>query len=150
MQTIGNDPEWDRTLTLSVTPAGLIQALFHTAHDVHTGWSSCVDSNLASSDLLALDERSGNFARLVEQEFADEEDPDALWHDWTVETRIGDVFITGHWQVRISVAPIDWDFCVREAEAAFEKAAALMGKRVRRVMAVEEQPEMPPPKSQHH
>jgi hypothetical protein len=150
MQTMDKDPDWDHKLTLSVTPTGLIQALFQTASDVHTGWTSCVESNLSLSDLMAVDEHSGNFARLVEQEFSEDEDPDVLWHDWTVEIRIGEVFVTGHWQVQTSAPPIDWEFCAREAENAFEKAAVLMGRRVRRVTAVEEHPEPPPPKSQHH
>lgn len=150
MQTIGKDPEWDHILTLTVTPSGLAQALFATASSVHTGWSSCVESNLVASDLLATDVRTGNFARLVEQEFFEDEDPDVLWHDWAVEIRIGEVFITGHWQLQASSAPLDLEWGRREAEAAFDKATLLVGKRARHVVAIEEEPEAPPPKSQHH
>ena len=150
MQTIGNDPDINHTLALTVTPAGLVKALFTTATSVHTGWSSCVESNAVASDLLATDERSGNYVRLVEQEFFEDEDPDVLWHDWAVEIRIGDVFVTGHWQFQAAASPLDWEWCAREAESAFDKATILVGKRARRVMAIEEDPETPPPKSQHH
>ena len=150
MRTIGNDPELNHTLTLTVTPAGLVKALFVTASSVHTGWSSCVESNAVASDLLATDERSGNYVRLVEQEFFEDEDPDVLWHDWAVEIRIGDVFVTGHWQFQAAASPLDWEWCAREAESAFDKATILVGKRARRVMAIEEDPETQPPKSQHH
>lgn len=150
MQTIGKDPDLDHTLALTVTPAGLIQALFATSSSVHTGWSSCVGNNTVVFDLLSTDERSGFYVRLVEQEFFEDEDTDVLWHDWAVEIRIDDVFVTGHWQLQVSSPPLEWEWCIREAEMAFDKANVLVGKRVRRVMAVEEDPETPPPKSQHH
>lgn len=150
MQTIGNDPDLNQALTLTLTPSGLIRALFATASSVHSGWSSCVESSTLASELLATDERSGNCVRLVEQEFFEDEEPDVLWHDWAVEIRIGEVFVTGHWQIQASSPPLDWEWCTREAETAFDKAAVLVGKRVQRVMAVEDDPEIPPPKSQHH
>ena len=149
MQTI-DEPDWDHALTISVTPASLVRTLFSTASSVHTGWSSCVENSLAISDLLAIDERNGSRARLVEQEFFEDEDPDVHWHDWTVEIRIGDVFVTGHWQIQVSATPLDWEWCASQAEAAFDKATILVGKRARRVMAIEEDPETPPAKSQHH
>lgn len=150
MQTLDNDPEWDHILTVTATPAALIRVLFTTATDVHTGWSSCVDGNLAASDLIAADERSGNYVRLVEQEFFEDEDPNVLWHDWAVEIRIGEVFVTGHWQIQVSGAPFDWEWSKREAETAFDRAAVLVGKRVRQILAIEEEPETPPEKSKHH
>lgn len=149
LQTI-DDPDWESALTFSLTPASLARTLFATASSVHTGWSSCVETSLVISDLLAIDERNGNRVRLVEQEFSEEEDSDAVWHDWTVEIRVGDVFVTGHWQIQLSAALPDWEWCVREAEAAFGKAAVLVGKRTRRTVTVEEEPETPPAKSQHH
>jgi len=145
-----NTPDWDQPLTLTVTPGGLIHTLFATASNVHTGWSSCVETNLIAADLIATDERTGNYARLAEQEFVEDENPEVVWHDWAVEVRIGDVLITGHWQLQVSAAPLDWEWCTREAEAAFEKATVLVGKKVRRVMVVEEDPGTPPPKPRHH
>lgn len=149
MQTL-DEPDWDHTMTISVTPSGLARTLFATATSVHTGWSSCAENGLAISDLSAIDERNGNHARLVEQEFSEDEDPDVHWHDWAVEIRIGEVFVTGHWQIQVSTAPLDWEWCIREAEAAFDKATVLVGKRARRVMAIEAEPEAPPDKSQRH
>jgi len=149
MQTI-DEPDWDHALTISVTPASLARALFATATSVHTGWSSCVEESVTISDLLAIDERNGNHARLVEQEFSEEEDPDVHWHDWAVEIRIGEAFVTGHWQIQVSTAPLDWEWCSREAEAAFDKATLLVGKRTRRAMTIEEEPETLPDKSQRH
>jgi hypothetical protein len=145
-----DEPDWDQALVISVTPATLARSLFSTASSVHTGWSSCVDSSLAISDLIAIDERNGNYARLVEQEFFEEEAPDEHWHDWTVEIRIGDVFVTGHWQIQVSAAQLDWEWCSRDAETAFDKATVLVGKRARRVMTIDEDAETPPAKSQHH
>jgi len=150
-----NAPEWDQPLSLTVTPAGLIHTLFATASNVHTGWTSCVESNLMAADLIVTNDSDGNYVRLVEQEFVEDESPDVAWHDWTVELRVGEVLVTGHWQLLVTAPPIDWDWCTQEAEAAFEKATVLVGKRVRRVMAVEDDlaspaPKPPAPKPRHH
>lgn len=133
-----NAPAWEQPITLSLIPENLFQTLFATASNVHTGWSSCIDNTLTTSDLFATDDRTGNYIRLAEQEFVEDEDPDVLWHDWTVEIRIGEVLLAGHWQIQVSASPLDWQWCAREAEIAFEKAAVLVGKRVRRVPVVEE------------
>lgn len=145
-----NGPEWDQPLTVSLTPAGLIHTLFTTATNVHTGWSSCVEKPLVTSDIHAMDESTGNYARLVEQEFEDTDTPDVVWHDWTVEIRLGDALVTGHWQLQVTATPLDWDWCMREAETAFEKASVLVGKRIRRTLAVEEQASPPLPDPRHH
>ena len=52
--------------------------------------------------------------------------------------RIGEVLITGHWQVRNGGALIDWEWHANEAEKAFEFACVLIGRRVRRGLSVEE------------
>jgi hypothetical protein len=127
-----------------------MNALFVTANSVHTGWSSCVDNALVVGDTAAMDERTGNFVRLVEQELPDEEDNAVTWHDWTVEILLGDVMITGHWQIQVTAAPLDWEWCAREAESAFEKAALLVGKRVRRTLTVDRGPEPAQPAIRHH
>lgn len=145
-----NGPEWDQPLTLAVTPGELIHALFMTATNVHTGWSSCVEAPLVTSDIHAMDERTGNYVRLVEQEFEDDENPDLVWHDWTVEIRLGEAFVTGHWQLQVTAAPLDWEWCTREAENAFEKASILVGKRIRRAPLVEEPVSTPAPNPRHH
>ena len=150
MTTDDNVPDWDKPMTISVTPGDLIHALFTTASDVHTGWSSCIDNALITSDLTALDDRSGNYARLAEQEFSDEESPDILWHDWTVEIQLAEVLVTAHWAIQVTAPPLDWDWCAREAEKAFEKAAVIVGKRVRRSVVVEENPDAPPPPDRRH
>ncbi len=133
-----SEPDWDTPLTLTLTPALLIHALMSTASAVHTGWASCIDDSLILSEQTAMDEPSGNYVRLVEQEFADEEQGGMVWHDWTLEIRIGSVLITGHWQFPTTAPPAEWDWHLREAERAFERACVLIGRRVRRVLAVEE------------
>jgi len=145
-----NTPDWDQPVTLSIVPTDLMNALFVTANSVHTGWSSCVDNALVVDETAAMDERTGNFVRLVEQELPDEEDNAVTWHDWTVEILLGDVMITGHWQIQVTAAPLDWEWCAREAETAFEKAALLVGKRVRRTLTVDRGPEPAQPAIRHH
>jgi hypothetical protein len=144
-------PDWDQPISLSLTPGDLINALFPTANSVHTGWASCLDSSLITADLSAMDERTGNYVRLAEQEFADEESADVVWHDWSVEIRLADVLITGHWQIQVTAPPLDWEWCARESEAAFEKAAVLAGRRLKRTLSVDEGLDAaPPPRPQHH
>jgi hypothetical protein len=145
-----NAPDWDQPVTLSLVPSDLINALFVTANSVHTGRSSCVEKSLVVGDTAAMDERTGNYVRLAELEFTDEDDNDVTWHDWTVEILLGDVMVTGHWQIQLTAAPLDWEWCAREAESAFEKAALLVGKRVRRTIAVEPGPDKPQPAARHH
>jgi hypothetical protein len=145
------EPDWDTPLQFTTTPALLIHALFATATTVHAGWSSCVDDALALSDLVSVDERTGNYCRLVEQEYMEEGSDELVWHDWAVELRVGDVTVTGHWQIQVNTSPMDWEWCTREAETAFGKACVLFGKRIRRGVGVEE-PELNPhpPKQQRH
>jgi hypothetical protein len=145
-----NTPDWDQPVTLSIVPSDLINALFVTANSVHTGWSSCVEKALVVNDTAAMDERTGNYVRLAEQELTDEENSDVTWHDWTVEILLGDVMVTGHWQIQLTAAPLDWEWCAREAESAFEKAALLVGKRVRRTLTVDTGPEPAQPATRHH
>lgn len=145
------EPDWDTPLTLTVTPGLLMHALMGTASAVHTGWKTCVDDSLILSNLVAMDDRAGNYVRLVEQEFVEDEQPETLWHDWTLEVRIGTVITTGHWQFPASAHPSEWDWNAREAGRAFERACTLIGRRVRQVMAVEEPvPVDPVPRSSHH
>lgn len=132
------EPDWDTPLSLTITPALLIHALMGTASAVHTGWSSCVDETLLLSNLVAMDDTAGNYIRLAEQEFVDDEQPDILWHDWTLELRIGSLLTTGHWQCPSTAHPSEWDWNTREASSAFERACTLIGRRVRRAMTVEE------------
>ena len=145
-----NAPDWDQPVTLSLVPSDLINALFVTANSVHTGRSSCVEKSLVVGDTAAMDERTGNYVRLAELEFTDEDDNDVTWHDWTVEILLGDVMVTGHWQIQLTAAPLDWEWCAREAESAFEKAALLVGKRVRRTLTVDRGPEPAQPATRHH
>jgi len=149
-QTV-DEPDWETPLSLSTTPSLLIHALMGTASAVHTGWSSCVDESLVLSNLVALDDGVGNYVRLVEQEFVEDAKPDAVWHDWTLELRIGMVLITGHWQFEVSAHPSDWDWNAREARRAFERACVLIGRRVRPALAVEDpMPAEPVPRTSRH
>jgi len=132
------DPDWDTPLSITLTPALLINVLFATANSVHTGWTSCVDNELVLNDLVTMDENNGNYCRMVEQEYLEETGDDTAWHDWAVELRLGNVIITGHWQIQTTTSPMDWEWCAKQAEDAFEKACVLLGRRLRRGVGVEE------------
>ena len=129
--------EWHGELKLRLTPVHLAHSMFYSARQVHTGRQSCIEPQCVVFELNAADAGSGHHVRFVEQEYASEEE-DGFWHDWTVEVCIGDLYITAHWQVPMDVGPADWDWCLREAEKAFERACLLLGKRVRKGMVVEE------------
>ena len=136
-----DDPSWDSPLTITVTPAGLLNTVFATAQSVHTAWRTCVDDSLVMAETTVVSEFGGNHCRFLEMEYADEEVAEDTWHDWTVEMRVGDVFLLAHWRTRVNDSPSDWDWCAREAEDAFIQAAALLGRRVRRGLAIEQPPE---------
>jgi hypothetical protein len=146
------EPDWDSQLTLRLTPTMLIHALMPTASAVHTGHSSCVDDTLVVNNLVSMDDTEGNYVRLAEQEFYEDEDPETVWHDWTLEIRIGEVLTTGHWQFPSNAPPMEWAWNAREAEEAFGRACVLIGRRVRRGLAVEDPApmEQPPPRSSRH
>lgn len=132
------EPDWETPLSLTITPALLIHSLMSTASAVHTGWSSCVDDSLVLSNTVAMDDSVGNYVRLVEQEFVEEEQPETLWRDWTLEMRIGSLLTTAHWQFPSTAHPSEWEWNAREAASAFERACVLVGRRVRRTFGVEE------------
>ncbi|MCG6895912.1 MAG: hypothetical protein LJE61_12630 [Thiocapsa sp.] len=132
------EPDWETPLTLTLTPALLIHSLMGTASAVHTGWGSCVDDSLLLSNLVSMEDRAGNYIRLAEQEFVEDDQPETVWHDWTLEVRIGSVLTTGHWQFPATAHPSEWEWNAREAGRAFERACLLVGRRVRRTMAVED------------
>jgi len=146
-----SEPDWDTPLSLTITPALLIHALMGTASAVHTGWSSCVDDTLMLSNLVSMDDANGTYVRLVEQEFIEENQPETLWHDWTLEIRIGAILTTGHWQFQSTAHPSEWEWNAREATRAFERACVLIGRRVRPTVAVEEPVPMDPiPRASRH
>jgi hypothetical protein len=146
------DPDWDSPLQIKLTPRLLIHAIMGTASAVHTGWASCIDDKLLMADLVSMDDAAGHYVRLAEQEFYEDEDPETVWHDWTVEIRIGNVITAGHWQILATAPPMEWEWNVREAEKAFSVACVLIGRRVRRGLAVEEPAaaEQTPPRSRRH
>lgn len=145
------EPDWETPLTLTLTPALLMHALMQTASAVHTGWSSCIDETLIQSELGAMDDSVGNYIRLVEQEFVEEDQNGALWHDWTLEIRVGPVLTTAHWQFPVAAHPSEWDWNAREAHRAFERACVLIGRRARRGLTVEEPtPAEPIPRTSRH
>ncbi|RKT46430.1 hypothetical protein [Thiocapsa rosea] len=132
------EPDWETPLSLTLTPSLLIHSLMGTASAVHTAWTSCVDDSLVISDLVSMEDRAGNYVRLAEQEFVEDDQPGTVWHDWTLEVRIGTVLTTGHWQFPVTAHPSEWEWNAREAARAFERACLLVGRRVRRTMAVED------------
>ncbi len=144
------EPDWDTPLMLALTPASVVHALFASADAVHTGWESCIDQGLVVADVTALDDRGDNHCRLVKQEYVEDEDPDVTWHDWTVEVRIGETYVVGHWRLQDTLGPAAWEWYASEAEKAFSQACVLIGKRVRRGLIIEESPEASPPSRTHH
>ena len=147
----GTDPDWDSPLTFRLTPELIVHAVMETASAVHTGWESCVDEDAVLSQIAAIDDTGEHSVRLVEQEFADDDDSNVIWHDWTVEVRAGDVLVAGHWQVRSTSAPLDWEWTLAAAERSFERACVLLGRRVRRGLLVEEpMPRELPPRGSRH
>lgn len=147
----GTEPDWETPLTLTLTPSLLIHALMHTASAVHTGWQSCMDESLVLSNLVAMDDRAGNYIRLAEQEFVEDGKSEPVWHDWTLEIRIGGVLVTGHWQHEATAHPSEWDWNAREARRAFRRACVLLGRRARPTLSVEEPlAEEPVPRSSRH
>jgi hypothetical protein len=145
------EPDWDTPISLTTTPALLIHALMATASAVHTGWSSCVDDSLLLSDLVAMDDQTGNYARLAEQEFVEDGKPETVWHDWTLELRFGPVLTTGHWQVEVASHAAEWEWNAAEARRAFERACVLIGRRVRPALAVDDpMPSEPVPRTSRH
>lgn len=134
------DPDWDIPLSLTLTPAMLIHSLFAMAQQVHSGRESCIGQEFVVNELLALDERNGNHVRLVEQEYVEDGGDDTLWHDWAVEIRIGDVWVTAHWQQPVNVSPLEWEWSGQQAENAFRQACVLIGKQVRPGLVVIDEP----------
>ncbi|MCP5142616.1 MAG: hypothetical protein H6926_03245 [Chromatiales bacterium] len=142
------EPDWDLPINLSLTANGIIHALFANARQVHTGWESCIDPSLVVFELTTED-ASGNVCRLVEQEF--ETDDGQNWHDWSVELKLGNTYVVGHWQLALEGSYADWDWCGDESAKAFEKACVLLGKRVRRGIGIEDAPmDTPPPSAHRH
>ena len=149
--TDADDPDWDMPLTFKLTPELVVHALMQNAAAVHTGWESCIDDDLVLSQLVAMDDAGNNAVRLVEQEFADEEEADVVWHDWALEVRIGKVITTGHFSLRVNSPPLDWEWHANEAENAFDRACVLIGRRVRRGLVIEEpMPRELPPRASRH
>lgn len=146
------EPDWDSPLSLRLTPALLMHSLMTTATAVHTGYASCVDDKLVVNDLISMDGSVGNYVRLVEQDFYEEEDPETVWHDWTLEISIGKILTTGHWQISANASPMEWEWTAREAEKAFGRACVLIGRRVRQGLVVDEPVpvEQPYPRMSRH
>ncbi len=141
------EPDWDSPLSLSLTPAMLIHSLFMQAQQVHTGEQSCVSDELVVNQVLAVDERNGNRVRLVEQEYAEDDGDDTVWHDWAVEILIGAIWVTGHWHQPVTASPVDWEWCDKQAQAAFSRACVLVGKQVRPGLVVVDELPAPSPTS---
>ena len=145
------EPDWSTPLVLTLTPDAIINSIFSTAEEAHTGWDTCVNAALVSSETTAIDSTTGNHCRITEQEFSYDDEPDAIWHDWSVELRIAETYILAHWRVVVNESPAMWNWCSTEAENAFINACVLIGQRVRRGLNVENSGSVTvPPRSRHH
>ena len=103
------EPEWDSPVVLEVTPRAIIECVFWNADAVHTGYESCIEPKLVIVDTIAHDDNSDNYCRYVEQEYMEEETTEeTTWHDWTVELKLGEVFVVAHWRVLVGGSPADW------------------------------------------
>lgn len=142
------DPDWDSPLSVTVTPAGLSTALFVSADEVHTAWESCVDGDLIVAESVAHDAHTANYCRLVEQEY-EEDGSDGVWHDWCVELRIGEVYLSGHWRTRTDGRGVDWAWCNDEAQRAFTAGCVIFGRRAGRTVFVEEMLDAGPSPTRH-
>lgn len=145
-------PDWNLPLSFTITPESVMVTVFASAEEVHTGWDTCVNPALILSETTAVDSSTSNHCRLVEQEYTYDDQPDVTWHDWTVELRVGEVYLLGHWRVQVNEAPAMWSWSSTEAENAFMTACTLIGQRVRRGLVVENSSASPPvpPRSRHH
>jgi len=144
------DSDWSTPLTFTLTPEELMHTLFASADSVHTGRDSCIESNLVVAETTALHEMSEGYCRLVEQEYVTEEDQETTWHDWAVELKVADTYVTAHWRSDDRASPADWDWNASEAEGAFAAACVLIGKRVRRGFIVTDVPGVPrTPRTRH-
>lgn len=147
----GTDPDWSTPLAFTLTPEELMHTIFATADSVHTGLDSCVETKLVVGETTALHDQSDGYCRYVEQEYVTEDDPDVNWHDWAVELKVGETYVTAHWRSDDRASPAEWDWCAGEAESAFGAACVLVGKRVQRGITVADIPGATPrtPRTRH-
>jgi len=138
------DPDWSEQLTITLSAGNIAHTLFASAAQVHTGWDSCVEPELCVFELNAVEHHSSNHCRLVELEYEEDDQPGVVWHDWTVELKIGEVYLSAHWRAPISAPGSEWDWCAEEARKSFDRACVLIGKRVTTGVAIEEMPGIAP------
>ncbi len=80
---------------------------------------------LEPGDTIAHEDNGDNYCRYVEQEYVeDEATEDTIWHDWTVELKLGETFVVAHWRAQVGGSPSEWDWCERESEKAFAVASS--------------------------
>ena len=145
------EPEWDSPIGFQMTPRAIIECVFWNADAVHTGYDSCIDPKLVIVDTVAHEDNGDNYCRYVEQEYVeDEAQEETTWHDWTVELKIGEVFVVAHWRILAGGSPSDWDWCAQESEKAFTVASVLVSKRVRKSIAVDTSSYGARPPRTHH
>ena len=144
------DADWEAVVSVELTIGAVLDTVFAKAGAVHSGDTSCVDPQFVIAEITSHDERTGNYCRLVELEFREEDEPDVTWHDWTVEICLNGTFIVGHWRVQIGGGPADWDWSAAEAEMAFRLGSVLVGRRVRMGPLVEPSAFPPATPKIHH
>lgn len=133
------DPDWTSIAHIELPIGTIAHSLFSSAAQVHTGWESCIEPSLVMFELNAVADDDGNHCRLVELEY--EEEPEATpWHDWTIELKLGDMFLSAHWRAPIQAPGAEWEWCAEEARKGFERACILVGKKVVSGIAIEETP----------
>ncbi len=140
----GLDPDWSTELTITLSAGNIAHTLFSSAGQVHTGWDSCVEQDLVVFELNAVEAHSDNHCRLVELEYEEDDQPGVVWHDWTVELKFAEIYLSAHWRALVTAPGAEWDWCAEEARKCFDRACILIGKRVTTGVAIEDMPGVPP------
>ena len=111
-----------------------------------TGDQLAADIREVEADLVVAYKANDN--EMIE--YLEDQEPEITWHDWVVELKLGEVFMSAHWRSRNQDSPSEWDWCVQEAEKTFASACLLVGKRVRRGFIIEGSSEQGrTPRTQH-
>ena len=147
------EPEWDAPIGLEVTPRAIIECVFWNADAVHTGYESCIESETrdrgiqsptttTATTTVATSNRSTWKTRPPEE---------TTWHDWTVELKLGEVFVVAHWRVLVGGSPtLTGTGASGSRRRRSPIASVLVSKRVRKYTVVDTSSFGPRPPRTHH
>lgn len=130
----GMQPAFDQPLACGVTPNEIIHSIFVGSTSAQTCFTSSIVEECVNEQLLAINKRTGYSARWAWSEYECEHD---CMVEYAVELHIDDVYITGIWLMPCGSLADD-ERGKASSEAAFITASALIGKRVQRMLVVDE------------